>query len=98
MSRHHNQLHKKRWARVRRFVFERDGWRCVSCGRPGRLECDHITPLEREPLQDPFDVNGLQTLCRGCHIEKTARENRGPVTPEQVAWREYVDSLARGMV
>ena len=37
-----------RRAAVRRVVFERDDWRCVRCGLAGRLECDHVTPLERE--------------------------------------------------
>ena len=46
------------------------------CGRAGRLECDHINPLEREPGQDPYDPNGLQTLCRTCHLAKTADERR----------------------
>ena len=64
MSRHHVHLNARRWGVVRRRVFVRDGWRCVTCGRAGKLECDHITPLEREPGQDPFDPHGLQTLCR----------------------------------
>ena len=63
------------------------------CGRAGRLECDHINPLEREPGQDPFDPNGLQTLCRSCHIAKTAGENRRDPTPAELAWRELVAAL-----
>ena len=77
MSRHHTRLDARRWAVVRRAVFERDDYRCVMCGRAGRLECDHITPLEREPGQDPCDPNGLQALCRSCHIAKTRRETGG---------------------
>ena len=88
MSRHHTRLNARRWATVRRFVFERDGWRCVECGKAGRPECDHISPMQREPGQDPYDPNGLQTLCRGCHIEKTRAENRRPLTPAELAWRE----------
>ena len=49
LSRHHTHLNARRWAAVRRTLFERDGWRCVMCGKAGRLECDHVTPLEREP-------------------------------------------------
>ena len=74
MSRHHTHLNARRWGIVRRAVFERDGYRCVMCDKAGRLECDHITPLQREPDQDPFDLDGLQVLCRSCHIKKTARE------------------------
>ena len=91
MSLHHTHLNARRWGAIRRTVFERDGWRCVMCGRAGRLECDHITPLEREPGQDHFDPNGLQTLCRVCHIEKTRRENRRPLTPAEQAWQLLID-------
>ena len=93
MSRHHTRLNARRWAAVRRRVFERDGWRCVECGKVGRLGCDHISPMERKPGQDPYDINGLQTLCRSCHIEKTRRENRRPLTPAELAWRELVADL-----
>ena len=94
MSRHHNILQRRKWLSVRHRVFERDGWRCVSCGRAGRLECDHVTPMQREPGQDVYDVNGLQTLCRSCHLEKTAGENRRPLTPAELAWRELVAEMA----
>ena len=73
MSHHHTRLNAHRWAAVRRYVFARDGHRCVLSGRAGRLECNHITPMQREPGQDPYDPNVLQALCRRCHIEKTAR-------------------------
>ncbi len=90
MSERHTHLQTRRWQSVRRVVFQRDDWRCVMCGRGGRLECDHITPLQREPGQDPYDPNGLQTLCRDCHISKTQVENRKPLSPDQQAWREYL--------
>ena len=93
MSKNHIRLNPTRWAAVRRAVFERDGWRCVKCGKAGRLECDHITPLQRQPGQDPWDVNGLQTLCRAGHIEKTRHENRRPLTPDELAWRGLVGEL-----
>ena len=35
------------WERIRRAAFERDGWRCCACGRPGRLEAHHVTPLHK---------------------------------------------------
>ena len=85
---------RRRWEFVRRAVFDRDGWRCVECGRPGRLECDDVTPLQREPGQAPWDPNGLQTLCRGCHVAKTATENRRELPP---GWRALCDELRRGL-
>ena len=93
MSRHHTRLHARRWTATRRAVFERDGYRCVECGRAGRLECDHIRSLERDPAQDPYDPDGCQALCRQCHIEKTARENRREPTTAEAAWRELVAEM-----
>ena len=93
MSRHHIRLNARRWGIVRRTVFERDGYRCVECGRAGRLECDHVAPLQREPSQDPFNSHGLQTLCRSCHIKKTRRENRRELTPAELAWRALVAEM-----
>ena len=96
MSRHHTHLNAHRWAAIRRQVFERDGWRCVMCGRAARLECDHIEPMQHEPGQDPYGINGLQALCRVCHIEKTAAENRRELTPAEAAWRELVVEIMSG--
>ena len=61
-----------RWQRLRLQVFERDGWRCTDCQRPGALECDHIT---RDPALF-WEPSNLRTLCRGCHIERHAAERR----------------------
>ena len=93
MSKYHTTLHRKYWLSVRRAVLERDGWRCTECARPGKLEVDHIVPMQREPNQDVYDVNGLQTLCRSCHIAKTAQENRRPLTPAETAWRALVAEM-----
>ena len=93
LSRHHSDMDVFRWQAVRRTVFERDSWRCVQCGRAGRLECDHVTPLEVDPGQDAYDPDGCQTLCRRCHIAKTRTENRREPTPAEAAWRELVEEL-----
>ena len=93
MSRHHARLDWRRWSRVRRQVFARDGYRCVRCGKAGRLECDHVVPLEVDPDQDPYDIDGLQTLERGCHISKTAAENRGEMMPGRKEWQDLVAEL-----
>ena len=93
MSRRHARLHAGRWARVRRAVFDRDGWRCVRCGRAGRSECDHVIPLHFDPGQNPYDPDGCQTLCRTCHVEKTRQENRRAPTPAESAWRALVAEM-----
>ena len=76
-------------------MLERDKWRCVRCGRAGRLEVDHVVPLEEQPGQDPYDPDGLQSLCRTCHLAKTAGENRRPLTADELAWQEHVAELIR---
>ena len=91
MSARHAKLAGGRWARLRRAVFARDGYRCRACGRPGRLECDHIVPLHLAGA--PWELANLQTLCRGCHVAKSRRELVRP-DPEREAWRE----ILRGMV
>ncbi len=93
MSRRHAQLHQKRWAAVRRFVLERDNWRCTDCGKAGRLEIDHISPMQKEPNQNPYDPHGLQALCRGCHFAKTARENESPETEGAKEWRALLQKM-----
>ena len=93
MSRHHAHLDTRRWARTRRQVFRRDAYRCRSCGWAGRPECDHVVPLDQDPDQDPYETAGLQTLCRGCHIAKTAAENRGEMMPGRKDWLKMVEEL-----
>ena len=90
MSRNHRPLHARRWTAVRRAIFGRDGYRCRSCGLAGRLECDHVTPLHRGG--DAWDFSNLQTLCRDCHIKKTARENERPDSA-RAKWRRMTADL-----
>ena len=91
MSRNHVRLDAGRWARVRRKVFDRDGWRCTACGRAGRLEAHHEPPLERGA--DPYDLDGIVTLCRGCHIERHRGDRRRELTPAEEAWQTMVAEM-----
>ena len=52
------------------------------------MEVDHVVPLDKGG--DPWDPANLQTLCRGCHVAKTAAENRRPLTPAEAEWRVLV--------
>lgn len=87
MSRNHRKLDRRRWSKVRLKVLDRDGYRCQSCGKAGRLEVDHIVPAYRGG--DLYDPANLQSLCRNCHIAKTAAENRRS-WPARDAWRDLV--------
>ena len=74
---------------VRRRALDRDGWRCVQCGKAGMLEVDHIVRVRDGGPE--YDLANLQTLCRGCHVAKTNAE-RG-IVPPPPDWTRLVDDL-----
>jgi 5-methylcytosine-specific restriction endonuclease McrA len=47
-------------------VFVRDGFKCVQCGKGGRLQADHIQPVASHPELRHVLSNG-RTLCVPCH-------------------------------
>lgn len=52
---------------VRRNVWQRDGGRCVECGRSELLELDHVIPLA---LGGSNTEKNLQLLCTECNRTK----------------------------
>ena len=80
-----------RWRAVRRAVLDRDGWKCRKCGGRGRMEVHHRKPLAEGG--DPFDMAGLESICRGCHIALTTGQNRKPADPEMGQWAAYIKQL-----
>lgn len=59
---------------TRQEVMERDGQRCVSCGEVENLQVDHITAVAEG---GDGSLENLQTLCGGCHVQKTLQEDTG---------------------
>ena len=88
MSRNHVRLDRRRWAAVRRAAFGRDGYRCRECGKAGRLEAHHEPPLRQGA--NPYDLTGIRTLCRSCHI---ARHRPDDMTPGRAAWYDFLDEI-----
>lgn len=77
------------WRHLRAYVFQRDNFACVMCGRRGRLECDHVRPRAAGGSDHP---DNLQTLCVPCHIAKT-KADKGHPDPESVQeWDRYVNA------
>lgn len=76
------------WERRRREVLKRDGYRCRKCGRPGRLEVDHIVPLK---AGGGDELANLRALCREHHLAR----HRKPVGPKVRAWRGLVRAMMR---
>ena len=86
------------WRVVRLKALDRDNWTCRKCGGRGRLEVDHIQPLEDGG--ELYDLSNLMSLCKKCHISKTRLDYRArhPVEPGVTAWRELVAKrLATGV-
>ena len=86
MSRLHREDRRCRgaaWIVLRDLALEADGYQCVKCGSRVRLEVDHVTPLQKG---GETVLENLQTLCRDCHIEKTARENDRELAPGRREW------------
>ena len=89
MSHNHADMGSTRWRKLRRKAFDRDGWRCRLCGGFGPFEADHIVALRYGGAM--WNLDNIQCLCRPCHREKTAAENRGrPRTAGERAWRTLV--------
>ena len=85
----------QRWKALRLAAKRRDGWACVQCGARGaRLDVDHIKPICDAP-ELSFDLANLQTLCIGCHSQKTSREKtrRAETGPDRLAWRIFTRDL-----
>lgn len=85
----------RRWKALRLIALRRDGFRCIECRAPGRLEVDHIKPV-REAPELAFVLENLQSLCPRCHGAKTAREvGLPPLDPRKSAWRAAVMALQK---
>jgi hypothetical protein len=54
--------------KLRRQVYERDGWKCRLCGSPDNLQVDHVVPHNRG---GQTKLENLQTLCGGCNRSKS---------------------------
>ena len=85
---------RRLWRVARLKALDRDGWACVKCGHKGRLEVDHIVPLEDlEDRTGMYALSNLQTLCRTDHFSKSSEERLAKQTPPEVQeWRRYVES------
>jgi HNH endonuclease len=56
--------------KLRLQVLERDGNKCVKCGKTTDLEIDHVVPVSKG---GESKLENLQTLCRPCNRRKRVR-------------------------
>lgn len=58
-------------------VFDRDGYRCVTCGEGStKLDAHHITDRKDMPNGGYVVENGI-SLCEGCHLKAEAYHASG---------------------
>ena len=85
-KRYQKLLNSKRWAEVKRLVWQRAGGLCERCRREGLIragvDCHHKIPVESANPDDPqamerlaYDISSTELLCVACHI-KTHQEMR----------------------
>ena len=92
-SRYQRRLNQRRMAAVRQQVLRRDAWTCQLCGKVGgAVECDHIIPMFRSDA-DPYDPASCQTLCRLCHLNKSATESGSALPVGYGDWKDTVAAL-----
>ena len=90
MSKFHARLSSRKWQRIRKLVFRRDGYKCVKCGKRGRLEAHHVTDLADGG--SAWDMDNLAAYCRSCHIAHH-QESAPPPDPEREAWARLVAEM-----
>lgn len=81
------KLNNPKWQVKRLFIFNRDGFCCVSCGSgDNELHVHHTEYIKgREPWDYPDEL--LKTLCYKCH----KNEHAEPIAPQR---NEAVEALA----
>ena len=61
---------------LRMQVYERDKYRCVTCGTHLNLTCDHIYP---ESLGGETSLSNLQTMCKSCNSKKGTKVDQDEI-------------------
>ena len=64
---------------VRKYIFERDGYKCSICGATEHLEIDHIESVYKVAKHNMDwthlnDASNLRVLCRKCNLHRNPEE------------------------
>lgn len=66
-------LQSAHWHRLRKLVWDRDGWACRNCGSNHQLQCHHARYRADLRLCTADD---LVTLCKPCHEAHHKRQRK----------------------
>ena len=70
---------------LREQIHERDGYKCVQCGKTTDLTIDHITPVAQGGNEDP---DNLRTLCRSCNSSNGGHLSEGATERHMRKWSD----------
>ena len=63
-AKQNKKLYSENWDGIRHKVYQRDGYRCVLCGRKGKLHAHHIIPVK---VSKDNSLSNLVSVCESCH-------------------------------
>lgn len=63
------------WKEIAKSVFERDGYRCVRCGKKSNKLHTHHVKTWAECTEGRTDIDNLITVCKGCHLWIHSKKN-----------------------
>lgn len=81
----------KRFGRDPKIIFDRDGWKCLICGKKEDLTINHIDGQGRNSKIPNNDLNNLETLCRSCHSRKDRLRTSSNAKPVQMQKCRYCE-------
>lgn len=58
------KYYTENWDDIRRKVYQRDGYRCVLCGKKGKIAAHHIVPIK---VSKDNSLSNLVSVCNSCH-------------------------------
>jgi len=57
-------LYTESWDSIRKQCYRRDGYRCVMCGKKGKISAHHIVPVR---ISHNNSLTNLVSVCDRCH-------------------------------
>lgn len=61
---HRKKYYTEDWDTIRKKVYRRDGYKCVLCGKKGKLHAHHIIPVR---ISRDNSLSNLVSVCNKCH-------------------------------
>ena len=86
-------LKSPKWQKKRLEVFERDGFKCTSCGdEQTQLQVHHLKYM-KNPIEQP--IGDLKTVCKDCYelITGLKLEFKGGICKNNVKYLFYSDYI-----